>query len=66
VAATVTDEQLAATLARIEAKLDRAIDDHADHEQRIRKLEQVIWRATGAAAVVSATGAALLTKLIGG
>jgi hypothetical protein len=66
VEAPVTDEQLAAALARIEAKLDRAIDDHADHERRIRNLEQALWKATGAAAVVSGGCAAILTRIIGG
>ena len=57
-------EQMQATLARIEVKLDRLLDDHSDHERRIRKLEQAMWKAVGAAAAVSGAGAALLTKVV--
>jgi hypothetical protein len=36
----VPDELLAVTLARIETKLDNAISSNADHERRIRVLEE--------------------------
>ena len=39
-------------LVRIETKLDSVVDGRADHESRLRHLEQWMWRAAGAAAVV--------------
>lgn len=35
------DEVLAVTLARMETKLDNALHNQADHERRIRTLEQL-------------------------
>lgn len=48
------DETLAATLARLETKLDTALAGHADHEGRIRALEARVWQAVGAASFISA------------
>lgn len=45
---TVTDDvstaELARSLLRIETKLDRVTDDH---EQRLRRLERLVWIAVG-------------------
>jgi hypothetical protein len=64
-------------LVRIETKLDlsngadtdrRRFEDerHADHENRIRRLERSAWLLAGAAAAVGAAGGSLLAPLIGG
>lgn len=37
------DEGISATLARIETKLDRVIQEKEDHEKRIRSLEKWKW-----------------------
>lgn len=59
----VTPAELARSLARIEAKLDRVTDDH---EQRLRRVEHWIWAAggLGMAGAVSGFGA-LLTSIVG-
>lgn len=55
-----------AVLTRIETKLDKSLSEIADHEARIRRVEQLIWKAVGAAAVLSAAGAAGASRLFGG
>jgi hypothetical protein len=47
-------ETLAATLARLETKLDTALAGHTDHETRLRALEARVWQAVGASSIVSA------------
>jgi hypothetical protein len=47
-------ETLAATLARLETKLDTSLAGHTDHESRIRALEARVWQAVGAASILSA------------
>ena len=55
-----------AVLARIETKLDKALDDLKDHESRLRVLEKKIWLASGFVGVVSGGGAAWLSQILGG
>jgi len=59
-------EPEAVILARIEAKLDRALDDVRDHEGRIRSLESRSWVLAGMAAATGAGGGFGLGKLFGG
>lgn len=50
----------------LDKKIDKIIDDH---EGRIRSLEKLVWRASGAATVIGALGGGLigyLTKYLGG
>jgi hypothetical protein len=56
------DGELGTVLARIEVKLDAVIALGSDHETRLRKLEQRIWYATGAAAAAGAGLAQFLSK----
>jgi septal ring factor EnvC (AmiA/AmiB activator) len=58
-------------VTRVETKLDGIAQgltdlgkDVADHETRIRVLEQKIWRAAGSAAVLAAGGGLLAQYLI--
>lgn len=39
--------RIEARLAAMEAKLDRAISDGADHERRLRVVERWMWAAVG-------------------
>jgi hypothetical protein len=55
-----------AVLARIETKLDKALDDLKDHETRLRVLEKKVWLATGLAALFAGGGGAWLNTLLGG
>lgn len=48
------EEEVAASLARIETKLDRFTFDMGDHEKRLRGLERWQAQAIGVVAVVSA------------
>lgn len=50
---TPADEQPAIMLARIETKLDTALHQGADHEQRIRALEAARWPLPAAAVLLS-------------
>lgn len=59
----VTPAELGRSLARIEMKLDRAIDDH---ELRLRRLERWMWTAMGFGAVGAASGFGALMKAISG
>ncbi len=52
-------------LVRIETKLDRALADQADHEQRIRKVERVVWIAAGVAAAAGAAGGSVAGLITG-
>jgi hypothetical protein len=56
------ESELGTVLARIEVKLDAVIALGSDHETRLRKLEQRIWYATGAAAAAGAGLAQFLSK----
>ena len=40
-------------LARMEVKLDHALEDSKDHETRIRALERKVWVASGVVALLS-------------
>jgi predicted nucleic acid-binding Zn-ribbon protein len=57
-------------LTRVETKIDSFSNDaksladkHADHESRIRALEQTVWRAAGGAAVLGA-GAGIVAQFL--
>lgn len=56
-------EAVAATLARLEVKMDQLLMDANDHEQRLRKLEERRWPIPIVSAVVSVLSAA--TVIIG-
>jgi hypothetical protein len=55
-----------AVLARIETKLDKSLTELGDHELRLRSVEKKIWFASGLTALVSGSGAAWLSQLLGG
>lgn len=59
---------LSERLTRLETKLDlvitRLVDGHGDHEVRIRRLERVVWVASGAAAAAGGGVGALLVSLL--
>ena len=52
-------ELIVVSLTRIETKLEAVMGGHADHEARIRRLEQAKWTLVGAAAVAGAAGGKL-------
>ena len=43
-------------LVRIETKLDQALSNHTDHEERIRALERARWPLPSLALLVAAAG----------
>lgn len=55
------------TVVRMDAKLDN-LNQHGtdinDHETRLRLVEQTVWRAAGAAAVLGAGGGFVLQLLM--
>lgn len=57
-------------LVRVETKLDqllaRIIPVQDDHETRLRKLERMIWIATGAALAGGGAAGAIASQLTGG
>lgn len=53
-------------LVRIEVKLDQALNQHLDHEARIRRLERVLWMAAGFAATAGGGVGALVANVLGG
>lgn len=59
---------LSERLTRLETKLDlvitRLVDGHGDHEIRIRRLERVVWVASGGAAALGGGVGALLMSLL--
>jgi hypothetical protein len=62
---------LSDSLTRVETKLDtigqglsEVGKDVADHESRIRALEQTVWRAAGGAAVLGAAAGVIAQFLI--
>jgi hypothetical protein len=57
--------EVALTLARVETKLDRALEDVADHERRLRGLTARLFGATGAATGVGAVLEFVVTHMIG-
>jgi hypothetical protein len=62
----VSEPTVGERLARIETKLDQALASHADHENRIRRLERALWMVGGFAAAGGGSLGALLTHLTGG
>lgn len=56
-------------LVRVETKLDQLLDRiipaQEDHETRIRKLERMIWVATGAALAGGGAAGALASQIMG-
>lgn len=57
------DSAIEVILARIEVKLDRVISDTTDHESRLRRLERLVWGASGAAMVGGGSIGAIIGKL---
>jgi hypothetical protein len=53
-------------LVRIDTKLDSVATGLNDHELRIRKLERIIWLATGVAAASGGAIGTLATGLVNG
>jgi hypothetical protein len=58
-------------LVRIESKVDTIVsavtdvrDDIKDHESRLRKLENMVYKASGVSAVIGAGGAAIVQQLM--
>jgi hypothetical protein len=62
---TIPVDDTAVILARIETKLDTALTEVADHEQRLRRLERALWVATGAAAAGGGSIGALVVSALG-
>ena len=60
----------AATMARIEERLESALDYLTDHEKRLRSIEAWRWIVTGASgaagALMGTYGPTLVVKLSGG
>lgn len=63
VSGEVTPAELARSIARIEGKIDRALDDH---EKRLRTVERWMWTVLGLSAAGAASGFTALIKSIGG
>lgn len=59
------DADVTVSLARIETKLDRFMDDMKDHEKRLRGLEKWQAQAIGVVAIVSAAITFGLQALLG-
>ena len=59
-------DSVAVILARVEAKLDRLVDDKRDHEDRIRALERKVWAAAGAATAAGGAIGVLGQSILGG
>lgn len=55
--------ELGRSLVRIEQKLDQAI---GDHENRLRRVERVMWVALGLAAAGGVSGIGTLLSAAGG
>lgn len=73
IAATVTLDQIYSTLQEVrddvrdmKKELGELAHDSKDHEQRIRALEKLVWRASGAAALAGSAIGFMLNKLLGG
>lgn len=45
----MASEAVEVRLARIEEKIDQILKRDSDHEDRIRVLEKLVWRLSGAA-----------------
>ncbi|HEY0774178.1 MAG TPA: hypothetical protein VGD51_08865 [Nocardioidaceae bacterium] len=70
---TLPSESSAVILARMEVKLDHALASQADHEQRIRVLEDKktvspfqLWTVTASGVATLGVIAGLASKIIGG
>ena len=53
-------------LVRLEGKLDLLLEERADQETRLRKLERLSWLAVGAAVLASVLGSEVVSRLITG
>lgn len=53
-------------LVRVETKLDNFAVGHHDHEQRLRRLERVVWIASGMAAAIGGVVGNVLGPILGG
>lgn len=68
------DVALLERLVRVETKLDSTLGTLKgetakrldNHEERIRKVERVLWVVTGAAAAVGSAVGSVLVRVIGG
>jgi hypothetical protein len=61
----MSDEETPVRLARIEEKLDQALDKLVDHENRVRFLERALWVAFGMASLLGAIGQDVVSALGG-
>lgn len=53
------------TLASVDGKLTRVVQDSADHERRIRVLEAWRWQMLGAATLLGAAASYIIDRLFG-
>lgn len=56
---------LQVTLAGIDGKLTRVVDDSKDHERRLRVLEAWRWQMLGAATLLGAASSYIIDRLLG-
>lgn len=52
-------------LVEMNTKLDVMVNNVGDHEKRIRKVERLLWQATGAASFLGAGGAYTMIRAFG-
>ena len=62
-AETVTNDELSRSLVRIELKLDRVTEDH---EQRLRRIERVLYVSLGLAGAGTTSGLGALIAALSG
>ena len=53
------------TLAGVDGKLTRVVDDSKDHERRLRVLEAWRWQMLGAATLLGAAASYIIDRLFG-
>ena len=57
-------DSLAATIARLETKMDALLQESKENDRRIMQLERFRWWLLGALGLGSSGGAVLATKLL--